>query len=93
MLEVVLALLLQTTDPVQPAVTPPPAQIGTIQTTQTQRQQETEEEAQTRERRCRMRNLTGTRLASLVTCRSRNGQQSHETRDTLHNLQRTPTLF
>lgn len=40
------------------------------------------------ERRCRSRRITGTRLSSLVVCRRNNGQQSQDTRDALHDLQR-----
>lgn len=40
-------------------------------------------------RRCRSRRVTGTRLSNLVTCRrGGNGQQSQDTREALHDLQR-----
>lgn len=88
MLGVVLALLLQATDPVQPVE---PVAQAQPEVTQTEAQPEAEAapaEEQARERRCRGRNVTGTRLATAVVCRSRNSQQGYETRETIRNFQR-----
>ncbi len=89
MLGVVLALLLQVTDPVQPIEAVAQAQP---EATQTEAQPEqiaaSEETDESPERRCRGRNVTGTRLSSVVTCRPRNSQQNYDTRETLRSLQR-----
>lgn len=60
---------------------------------QEQQAQASQNEAEGERRRCRVRQVTGTRLQSLVTCRARgNGLQDNETRDVLHDVQRPPPL-
>lgn len=51
---------------------------------------QTAEDAARERRRCRTRQVTGTRLQSLITCRTREGVQDLDTRETLHDLQRPP---
>lgn len=66
-----------------------PAPQQPAQTTQAQAESVQTAEEQARERRrCRARNVTGTRLQSLVTCRRRDGVQDQDTREALHDLQR-----
>lgn len=87
MLGIVLALLLQTSNPVQPAQSSPQAEPATTQTTEAQPEQATSgEEAQTQRRRCRNRGFTGTRLVAV--CRVADRYQDQNTRDTMRDIQR-----
>lgn len=89
MLDLVVVALLQAAagDPAQP-----PQNSSTQAQQQAESAQSAEEEAAER-RRCRSRQVTGTRLQSLVQCRTRgNGQQDQNTREALHDIQRPSGL-
>lgn len=90
LIAVVIALLQAGAEPAPQAapVADPPAVSAEAQTAAPAEEQEAQAEEQ-RPRRCRARNVTGTRLQSLVVCRTREGTQDQDTRDTLHNLQRS----
>jgi hypothetical protein len=68
----------------------PPAEQAaaatTTQETEAERQAREAEEA-AEERRCRARELTGSRLRTVVTCRTRNGHQDEDTRAAMDMLQ------
>jgi hypothetical protein len=89
MLDIIVVALLQAAagQPAQPPQEQPAQTEAQTQDTQTAA-------AEARERRrCRAREITGTRLQSLVQCRARgNSEQDQETRDTLHDLQRPSGL-
>lgn len=88
MLDLILVALVQAAAG-GPAQAPPSA-LG-----QTESQAQVADAAEdTRERRrCRSRQVTGTRLQTLVTCRTRgNGLQDLNTRETLHDVQRPPPI-
>lgn len=62
------------------------APAATTQETDAEREaREAEEAAQ--QRRCRTRELTGSRLRTVVTCSSRNGRQDEDTRAAMDALQ------
>ena len=89
MLDLIAVALLQAVagDPASVAEQPAQAQQEQAETSQT------DQEAEARRRRCNVRQVTGTRLQSTVVCRNRgNGQQSNETRDLMHDVQRPPPL-
>jgi hypothetical protein len=87
-----IALFQAAAGPPEPAATEPaPAE----QTAAEPAQEEAASNGQTdQRRRCRAREVTGTRLSSVMTCRSgpRSGQQDLDTRDTLHDMQRPAPL-
>lgn len=86
MLDLIVVALLQAVagDPAQPAEQPQAAQTEQ----QAQASQSAQETTQPR-RRCRARQITGTRIQTLVTCRTRgNSLQDDATREALHDLQR-----
>jgi hypothetical protein len=88
MLDLLLVALVQAAAG-EPAQTPPstPAQTESQAPVA-----DTAEETRER-RRCRSRQVTGTRLQTLVTCRTRgNGLQDLDTRETLHDVQRPPPI-
>jgi hypothetical protein len=61
----------------------------TAQETEAQREaREAEEAAQ--QRRCHTRELTGSRLRTVITCRNGNGHQSEDARTVMEQLQRPP---
>jgi hypothetical protein len=83
-----VALMQAAAGPPDPAA--PPAQSEQTTSAPAQQEASSEEEQSSERRRCRAREFTGTRLASVMTCRSsaRSGQQDQATRDTLHDMQR-----
>lgn len=89
MLDLIVVALLQAVagDPAPAEAAQEPAQTeAEAQNTQTANAEEPQR------RRCRAREITGTRLQSLVTCRRGNGDQDQDTRDTMHDLQRPTGL-
>lgn len=76
-----------TTAPEAPAQSAPPTEQAAADTAQTAAPAE---EDNANRRRCRDRQVTGTRLSSVQSCRNdgRNGHQSQDTRDALHDMQR-----
>lgn len=68
----------------------PPEQAAaaatTAQETEAERQAREAEEAE-QQRRCRARELTGSRLRTVVRCRSGNGHQDEDTRTAMDMLQ------
>lgn len=87
---IVIALLQAGAEPApQAAPVDPPAAVSEAQTA-APAAEEASTQADQRPRRCRARALTGSRLQTLVVCRrGPEPVQDHDTRDTLHDLQRT----
>lgn len=87
MIDFLFVALLQAAagDPATATTTPP-----TEQTTPTDQNAETTgEEARPTRRRCRSREMTGTRLSGVMVCRrGQEDVQDQDTRETLHDLQR-----
>lgn len=90
MLGLVLAVVLQASTPAPDAEAPAAAETEVA--AQPAQETTTDESAvdQQRARRCTQRDLTGTRLSRVRTCRSRPGHQSEDTRRALEMLQRPP---
>jgi hypothetical protein len=76
----------------QTAAGPPETQAAEVAPTEqtAESEQAVSDEVTNERRRCRTRDLTGTRLSTVITCRSgrRSGQQDIDTRDALHDVQR-----
>lgn len=88
LIAIVVALLQAGADPApQAAPVDPPAVTAEAPAATTATQQASQAD-EPRPRRCRARAVTGTRLQTLVVCRSREGVQDQDTRDALHDMQR-----
>jgi hypothetical protein len=86
----ILSMFLQAADvPAQPAQTPPPEAAASTSNTQQATAETGENEDATRERRrCSTRQVTGTRLQTVVRCRTGEGHQDEDTLGTLQAMQR-----